>query len=282
MKNFKKLLSIFLVLMVVSLTACSSNNTATDTDTTTQENVLRVGMECAYAPYNWTQQDDSNGAVAIEGTSEYAGGYDVEVAKMVAEALGKELVIVKTEWDGLSPAVQSGVIDVIMAGMSPTAERAKEIDFTDPYWYSEYVLIVRKDSEYANATTFADFEGAKLTAQLNTTHYELLDQVTGADKQEAMGDFSQMRVALESGIIDGYVGEVPEAMSVEMARDDFVAIYFADGEGFVIEDNINAVAAGLMQGSELKDEINEVLNTLTEEDRQALMAEAVANQPAAE
>ncbi|PKC51292.1 hypothetical protein RhiirA1_484070, partial [Rhizophagus irregularis] len=73
-----------------------------------------------YPPFNWTQKDDSNGAVKIEGSNEYAGGYDVEIAKRVADALGKELVIVKTDWDGLLPALDTKVIDAIIAGMSPT------------------------------------------------------------------------------------------------------------------------------------------------------------------
>ena len=106
-------------------------------------NTLRIGMECGYAPFNWTQQDDSNGAVAIEGGG-YANGYDVQIAKKVADGLGKELVIVKTEWDGLVPAVQSGVIDGIIAGMSPTAEREEEVDFTDCYYNSNLVIIYKK------------------------------------------------------------------------------------------------------------------------------------------
>lgn len=51
---------------------------------------LRIGMEAAYAPFNWTQEDDSNGAVKIDGTNQYANGYDVQIAKKVAEGLGKK------------------------------------------------------------------------------------------------------------------------------------------------------------------------------------------------
>ena len=95
----------------------------TSSDEGEQKEVLRVGMEAGYPPFNWTQLGDANGGVKIEGNTEYAGGYDVEIAKKIAEGLGKELVIVKTEWDGLVPSLQSGKIDVITAGMSPTEER---------------------------------------------------------------------------------------------------------------------------------------------------------------
>ncbi|MBQ7026244.1 MAG: transporter substrate-binding domain-containing protein, partial [Peptococcaceae bacterium] len=132
-----------------------------------EDNTLRIGMECAYAPFNWTQTDDSNGAVPIE-SGDYANGYDVQIAKKVAEGLGKELVIVKTEWDGLVPAVDSGVIDGIIAGMSPTEERKKSIDFSENYYVSDLVIVVKADSPYANATSIKDFAGATLTAQLNT------------------------------------------------------------------------------------------------------------------
>lgn len=78
---------------------------------------LRVGMECNYAPYNWTQSDASENAVAIAAGG-YADGYDVRIAKIIADKLGMDLEIVKTEWDGLTPALLSGNIDVIIAGMS--------------------------------------------------------------------------------------------------------------------------------------------------------------------
>jgi putative lysine transport system substrate-binding protein len=126
------------------------------------DNTFKVGMECGYAPFNWTQTDDSNGAVPIEGTGEYAGGYDVEIAKKIAEGLGKKLVIVKTEWNGLVPAVQSGTIDAIIAGMSPTADRKEKIDFTDNYYKSDLVMVVKKGGAYENATTIQDFKVRRL------------------------------------------------------------------------------------------------------------------------
>ena len=246
-----------------------------------ENNTLRIGMECGYAPFNWTQQDDSNNAVAIEGGG-YANGYDVQIAKRVADGLGKELVIVKTEWDGLVPAVQSGVIDGIIAGMSPTAERKEVIDFTDNYYVSDLVIVVKADGPYANATSINDFAGAALTAQLNTFHDTVIDQIEGVNHVTAMPDFPSMRVALESGIIDGYVSERPEGISAAAANSAFAYVGFAVEDGFQYEINDAAIAMGIKKDSALTAEVNKVLAGISQEERDSLMADAIAQQPAAE
>lgn len=280
MKLRKVLAATLIGAMALTAFGCGGGNEAADQGAE-DTNTLRIGMECGYAPFNWTQQDDINGAVAIEGGG-YANGYDVQIAKQVAEGLGKELVIVKTEWDGLVPAVQSGVIDGIIAGMSPTAERKEKIDFTDNYYVSDLVIVVRADSEYANATSIQDFAGATLTAQLNTFHDTVIDQIEGVEHATPMTDFPAMRVALESGIIDGYVSERPEGISAAAANDAFVYVGFEVENGFEYEINDAAIAMGIAKDSELTAQVNEVLAGISQEDRDALMADAIAQQPAAE
>ena len=245
-----------------------------------EANTFKVGMEAGYAPYNWTQLTDANGVVKIAGSSEYAGGYDVEIAKRIADGLGKELVVVKTEWDGLVPALVSGKVDAIIAGMSPTAERKETIDFTDTYYQSNLVMLVKNGGKYENAKTLADFSGAKITGQLNTFHYTVIDQIPNVKKQPAMDNFPAMRVALESGVIDGYVTERPEAISAQSANNKFKMVEFT--EGFVTSPEDTAIAVGLQKGSPLKDKINEILNGISQEQRLEIMDEAIKNQPAAQ
>lgn len=280
MKLRKVLAATLIGAMALTAFGCGGGNEAADQGAE-DTNTLRIGMECGYAPFNWTQQDDTNGAVAIEGGG-YANGYDVQIAKQVAEGLGKELVIVKTEWDGLVPAVQSGVIDGIIAGMSPTAERKEKIDFTDNYYVSDLVVVVRADSEYANATSIQDFAGATLTAQLNTFHDTVIDQIEGVNHVTAMTDFPSMRVALESGIIDGYVSERPEGISAAAANSAFAYVGFAVEDGFQYEINDAAIAMGIKKDSALTAEVNKVLAGISQEERDSLMADAIAQQPAAE
>ncbi|WP_025115391.1 transporter substrate-binding domain-containing protein [Lysinibacillus fusiformis] len=241
---------------------------------------FRIGMEAGYPPFNWTQQNDENGAVKIADNAEYAGGYDVQMAKKIAEGLGKELVIVKLEWDGLVPALQSNKIDAIIAGMSPTEERKKTIDFTENYYTSDFVMVIKKGSKYEGVKSIQDFSGAKITSQLNTSNYNVIDQIKGVNKQTAMESFPAMRVALEAGKIDGYVAERPEGISAAAANDKFT--YVAFEEGFDTDLSNTSIAVGLRKDDANLDKINEILKGISEDDRQTIMEEAISQQPAAQ
>ncbi|WP_280737497.1 MULTISPECIES: ABC transporter permease subunit [unclassified Enterococcus] len=246
------------------------------------EGEFKVGMEAGYAPFNWTQTNDSHGAVPIFGSKDaYAGGYDVQIAKKIAEGLDKELVIVQTQWDGLAPALQSGKIDAIIAGMSPTEERKKEIDFTDPYYESHLVVVVQKDSPYADAEKLADLEGAKITAQLNTFHYTVIDQIPGVKKEQAQKDFSAMRVALASGIIDGYVSERPEGVTATSVNSNLAMVEFSEANGFQTNPEDVQVAVGMRKNDADLVKVNEILATISLDEQTALMDAAIEEQPSA-
>ncbi|HZK71542.1 MAG TPA: transporter substrate-binding domain-containing protein [Clostridia bacterium] len=262
--------------VVMLLTACGSSSSSKKA---AEAGKFKVGLEAGYAPFNWTQMDASNGGVKIEGGSEYAGGYDVEIAKKIAKDLGKELVIVKTEWDGLVPALNSGKIDAIIAGMSPTAKRKEAIDFTDNYYKSNLVMVVKKGGKYDAATSIQDFKGAKVTAQLNTFHYSVIDQIKGVTKETAMDNFPTMRVALQSGMIDGYVSERPEGISSQTANNNFKMVEFKNG--FTTSKDDTSIAVGVIKGSDLTKKINKTLAGISEADRKIIMDTAIKNQPAA-
>jgi len=268
----KKIVLGLLISAVTVLAGCGTKIDAKN------DGVFKVGMEAGYAPFNWTQSSDANGAVAIDGGQEFAAGYDVEIAKRIAEGLGQELVIVKIEWDGLIPAVKSGTIDAIIAGMSPTDKRRESIDFSDNYYMSDLVLVVKKGGAFENAKNLSDFSGAKVTAQLNTFHYDVIDQIPSVEKQTAMENFASIRVALESGVIDAYVTERPEAVSASAANENFTFVELEDG--FETSPDDTAIAVGLNKGNEeLLAEINEILSGLSLEEQQSIMDEAILSQP---
>ncbi|MET0960170.1 MAG: transporter substrate-binding domain-containing protein [Psychrobacillus psychrotolerans] len=281
MKKRLAFLTIFASITLL-LAACGTADKETSGSSSSKEtaDTFTVGLEAGYAPFNWTQLDDSNGGVKIDGNPEYAGGYDVEIAKRIADGLGKELVIVKTEWDGLVPSLQSDKIDAIIAGMSPTEERKETIDFSENYYTSNFVMVVKKGGAFEGATSIQDFSGAKITGQLNTSHYGVIDQIKDVQKQPASDNFSAMRVALESGVIDGYVSERPEGISASSANANFAMVEFTDGFKAAEEDT--AVAVGLKKDSKLTEDINKILAEISEEERQEIMDAAINNQPAAE
>lgn len=276
--NSKKRLSSLLLIFVL-LFGILLPTTISQADTVATEGVFRVGMEVNYAPFNWTQPNSADEAYPVSNSKgEYANGYDVQMAKKLADGLGLKLEIVKIEWDGLSPALQSGKIDAIIAGMSPTEERKKEIDFSNNYYTSDLVIVVQRDSEYANAKSIQDFKDAKITGQLNTFHYTVIDQIDGVKKQKAMDTFSTMLLSTKTNKIDGYVSEKPGAMSAEMSNPDLTFVEFEDDKGFETSSEDTSIAVGLRKGSELTGEINDILSNITEEDRLAIMDNAVVLQ----
>lgn len=134
-----------MVTLSEDVTAVSSDAPAlVSSNTDTSNGTLKIAMECDYQPYNWTQLTDVNGAVKIANSAGYANGYDVQMAKYIAAELGMKLEVYAYAWESLIPAVQSGTIDGIIAGMSPTEERQAQVAFTDCYWSSNLVIIIKK------------------------------------------------------------------------------------------------------------------------------------------
>lgn len=252
-----------------TLTACNNND-----DTL----VLKVGMECAYQPYNWTQFTDENGAVAIQQRSgEYANGYDIMIAKKIADALGMKLEVYAYEWESLVPAVKSGALDLIIAGMSPTEERKQEIDFTDPYYTSNLVVVVRKDGKFANAENLAALSGAKIVAQTETFHDTVIDQIPNVEHVTSMKDFPTMITALKANTIDGYVAEKPGAIADCNANSEFKYINLKNNDtGFAIEDLTNVtLAVGVKKNSELLAKLNDIIKNISVSEQEELMNNAI-------
>ena len=267
----KTLKFLFMAFAVCVLAACGAKQDKASKP-------LLIGMEAGYPPYNWTQSDNSNGAVPIKNSKEFANGYDVQIARKIGEKLGREVQVVKTEWDGLLPALQANKIDLIIGGMSPTEERKKVIDFSEPYYEVQFAMVVRKDSPYAKAKTLADFSGAKVTGQLSTLHYDLLSQLTGAQVEQAQKSFPIMRVALESGKIDAYISELPEAISATNANNKFT--YVELNPTFQVADADKQISIGVKKNNPLLKDVNDALKEISAEQRKAFMDEAIKNQPA--
>ena len=278
MKKTSKIIVLILILSVLTaslvlLSACNTHSNGSSQDK------LVVGLECAYIPFNFTQQTDKNGAVKISNADGYANGYDVLIAKRIADALGKELVIVKTEWDSLVPGVSAGTLDLVIAGMSPTAERRESIDFSEAYYESNLVIVVRQDGNYVNAQNLDDFNGAKIVAQQGTFHDKVLQEQAaphGITAGTPMATFPEMTIALNAKTIDGYVAEEPGAIADCAANENLTYVHLLNNDtGFDASAEDTQIAIGMRYGFEHKDAINNILLNLSSEDRLAIMQEAV-------
>ena len=282
----KKLLSILLAtLMLISLTACGSKKEETVEDYG-EGFTFTIAMECAYAPYNWTQSDDANGAVPIKDSNEFANGYDVMIAKKICEANGWNLEVIRSDWDSLVPSVQTGVIDAAIAGQSMTAERSEQVDFAGPYFYATFAILVKEDSPLASATSINDFAGYKGTAQISTIWYDqCLPQMEGALIQTASETAPAMLTAVASGTVDFIVTDLPTATGAIQAYPDLKILDFTGTDGDfqfsdeVREENVNIGVSVKKGNTELVNKINSVLNNMTVDDFNSLMAEAISIAP---
>jgi putative lysine transport system substrate-binding protein len=254
------------------LASCSSSGTS--------KKALRVAMECAYAPFNWTQSTDVNGAVKIADNSAYAYGYDVMMAKKIAASLGREVSVVKMEWNGLIPAVQSGKVDAIVAGMCMTPERIQAVDFSSMYYDASLVVLVMADDKYADAKSLKDLSGATLTSQLNTVWYKILSQIPEAKLLPGLEAVPDLLVALTSGKIDAYTADLPTALAIVHSNPKVKILDFKGGDGFKVEAGDTNMGIAVKKGNkELLDGINKVLATISESDREAMMKDAIEKQP---
>lgn len=286
------------MVMAMSLAACGSsapegeNNNEPAADFLsvkgTEDGVLTVGMECQYAPYNWTQLTADNGAVEISNNpGSYANGYDVMIAKKLCEKYGWELEVVALEWGGLTPALNAGTIDVAIAGQSMTADRMAEVDMAGPYYFAQIVCVTTKDNANAQAKSINDLSG-DCTAQSGTIWYNsCLPQIANGKVQAAAETAPAMIMALESGTVDFICTDMPTATAAASKNENLVVLNFSGTEGdfqFADEteraENVNIGVSVVKGNTDLQKAINDMLSEMGEEDFNAVMDEAIKVQPA--
>ena len=262
------------------LTGCASNTpTSTAASSSNSSDTLRVGMECNYAPFNWSTTKEGEYTQPIS-SADYCDGYDVVVAKNLADKIGKKVEIVKLDWDNLILSLNNNQIDAVIAGMTATDERKQQVNFTDPYYVSEEVLIVKKDSQYTSATGLEDFKGATVQGQMNTIYDEVIDQIPGVNHMPAAETFPAAIQALQAGSVDAVTSELPVANGVISANPDLAVVRFTEGKGFKADTSVSIAVR--KNDDELLNALQDALKTIDTDTRNTWMEEAVNRQPASE
>lgn len=295
LKRFIQLMSIVLsAFFLLPLSACSNTTNNNQEAPSSEPQVLRVAMSgdvqsyqyqsegddasqevgliVGMAPYCWMQEDDSNGAVKIENSDNYMNGYDVKIAKKVAEKLNKELAIVDVPWEDLTDKVNNGEVDLIISGMSPTKERRENLDFSDYYYTSGFAFVVDKKGPLKDATKLTDFKGALLASMSNTVPYTLLDAIENVNKVP-LDNFMMCEATLFTGDIDGFLTETPMA---KLACSKITSFKIIDVTNqFNLSKDEYSVAVGMKKGSDLMSKVNEAISEISAEERETLMNEAI-------
>ena len=286
------------VISVSSLTACSNSQSSTSSTGTSSSSdsssasggVLRVGMECAYAPFNWTQvsPEVANGDTAVEiyGGGGYAYGYDVMVAKKLASELGMSLEIHKVEWDSIGISMDSGEYDCIIAGMGRTSERMLSYSFTEPYYYRSNCVVVKKGSAIENIKWLSEFAGKNVTAttQLGTGWVPLLNQIPDVKLGANYETTAEVFMALSNGTADVAVIDIPTAESALLTNTVLKLIVLDEKDNFTGDEEMtNVCIATRKNDTALRDKLQEAMGKvgLDRDTMNKMMEEAISVQPAA-
>ncbi|NLK12246.1 MAG: transporter substrate-binding domain-containing protein [Candidatus Phytoplasma sp.] len=273
----KIITTLVIVLIGITLVACGN----TEKVFNFEQGYITVGMEADYPPFNWMETSPNEYNHPLEGsTGSYVAGYDVEVAKEIAKQLGLELKIKAIPWGSLGSALKTGEIDLIIAGMSPTAERKRTISFTDVYYMSNHVVVVSKEGAYANITNLNQLKGAKGVGQIGTIYAELVDYVKnnyGSTSLPVRDTVPLISQDITSGTADFTVVEKPVALGMVEANDKLKIVLDTTENIFNVNDEDRELAIGHRKvDTELQQKINEILATITQETRDLWMEQAVS------
>ena len=272
-----------LTLALTALLVCSGCGGAKDS---LEDGVLTIGMECAYPPYNWTETTATDNNVKITDGQGYAYGYDVIVARELAEYLNVELEIKAISWDGLIPALETNTIDAIVAGMTDTPKRRNSISFSNEYYHSQMVIITKDVEAYKSFDSIEDFAGLKFIAQLGTVQADLINSLGDSTSESYAGivagthtkTYPEAFMALESNVCDAVICEAPEAEQYMASHPTgYLATTLEGNDDFVV-----SISVGVRKNdNSLQTKINEFLSTVSEEQRQEWMQQAIAAAPGA-
>lgn len=238
-----------------------------------KSDTLTVGLEADYRPFNYESGKDGYNAHVLDNSS-YVSGYDVFIARKIAKKLNKKLVIKKISWDGLIPALNSKVIDLIIAGMTKTDEREKEISFTSPYYESKVVLVTRKDNRVNKVSDYKTINNYKIAAQLGTMYEDITKKYFASSQLTSLSTYNDLILSVKNKVSDFFICEEPIAKDIIKNDKDLITIPLSN-----INLNIEKVPVNIglrKEDTTLQEKINNALSEISQTERDSEMANSIA------
>lgn len=269
-----------------ALTALMAATLASCGGASTQSNTIRIGLECAYIPFNWVAEGESEFTLPIQNhAGSHADGYDIQIAKRISKELGKNVEIVQTKWESLITDLQMGSIDAIIAGMTETEERSRQISFTDEYYRSELVLVTTAEvaNRYTSAVSAADFgslvSGQNIVSQVATVTNDVIDTFAsdyGAIHVTPVATFALAAQDVVNGSAFAMTAELPVATSIIGKLPSLGIVHFDQAVLGEAQSELGVSIGVRKADTELLSAIDGVLDGITQAERETMMAEAVA------
>ncbi|WP_201547880.1 ABC transporter substrate-binding protein [Psychrobacter sp. Pi2-1] len=218
-----------------------TNPEATETTAASTGDVLRIGTEGAYAPFNYTNAD---------GT---LGGFDVEIANALCADMQVTCEIVAQDWDGIIPGLKAGKYDAIVAAMSVTPERSQQVSFTDPYFSNALVFLAKKDSSF-DPSNNSDIDSHSIAAQRSTISSQWLEDTYPKADMKLYDTLSNAFLDLGSNRVDAMISD--KLPAIEWLSSNAGSKYALKGDEIDINDNF---AIAVRPGDPLQAKINQSL-----------------------
>lgn len=240
MKKLHVVAGLLAALMMAIAAGCGGGQQAAK-----EQKVLRVGTEPTFAPFEFQEKD----------SKEFAG-FDMDLARALGKKMGRKVEIQNMGFDALVPALNSGTIDMVAAGMSITDERKKAVAFSDPYYTSGLTIVVTKDNN--DIKNLKDLEGKKIAVQIGTTGADKAGTVPGA-KVTSFNTNAEVFLELENKGVDAVIIDKP------------VAAYYMTKEGKdkdkMVGETMDAESYGFAfkKDSKLAAEVNKALGELKQD-----------------
>ncbi len=238
LKRITAVVGTFTLITSLFIAGCGSN-------TTNNDKVWRVGTDATYAPFGFKEKNTGK-----------LDGFDIDIITAIAKEEGAEVDIQNLNFDALLPALQSNTLDIAISDMTISEERARSVDFSNPYYIAGSGLVVNTDN--TNITSFKDLEGKRIGVSIGSTGAEIAGKIPNADVRQ-FNLIIDAFLELQNRGVDVVINDTPV--------NEFYVVNKGRGIAKVVGEDYDAAPLGIAVkkgNTELLDKINSGLSKIKE------------------